>query len=57
VRIKTGATDGTKTEVIEGALTDGELVVIDATVTGGPKPSSSGLLPGGPPRGGGGPRM
>jgi HlyD family secretion protein len=55
VRIRTGTTDGTKTEVVEGALAEGELVIIDATVTGGAKPSS-GLLPPAP-RGGGGPRM
>jgi HlyD family secretion protein len=55
VRLKIGATDGTKTEVVEGALKEGEMVIIDATVTGAAKPSS-GLLPGGPPRGGG-PRM
>jgi HlyD family secretion protein len=56
VRIKVGASDGTKTEVVEGALKEGELVITDATVTGGAKPSS-GLLPGAPApsRGGGGP--
>jgi HlyD family secretion protein len=56
-RIKTGATDGTKTEVVEGALAEGEQVIIDATVTGAKKPA--GLVPGAPapPRGGGGPRL
>jgi HlyD family secretion protein len=56
-RIKTGATDGTKTEVVEGALAEGEQVIIDATVTGAKKPT--GLLPGAPApgRGGGGPRL
>jgi HlyD family secretion protein len=58
IKIKVGATDGTKTEVAEGALNEGEQVVIDATVTGGPKPTG-GMLPGAPapPRGGGGPRL
>jgi HlyD family secretion protein len=51
LRIKTGATDGTKTEVVEGALAEGEQVIVDATVTGGAKPS--GFVPGAPapPRG------
>ena len=56
-QIKTGTSDGTKTEVIEGALAEGDLVLTDATLTGGSKPSAS-LLPGAPApsRGGGGPR-
>jgi HlyD family secretion protein len=56
LKIKTGATDGTKTEIVEGALAEGEQVIVDATVTGGAKPSS--FVPGAPtpPRGGGGPR-
>ncbi len=49
-RLKVGATDGTKTEVVEGPLAEGELVITDATVKGGAKPSG-GLLPGAPPRG------
>jgi HlyD family secretion protein len=53
VGIKIGSSDGSKTEVVEGGLAEGNLVVIDVTVTGASKPSS-GLLPG-PPRGGGGP--
>jgi len=56
LRIKTGATDGTKTEVVEGALAEGDQVITDATATGGAKPAS--FVPGAPtpPRGGGGPR-
>jgi HlyD family secretion protein len=56
IRIKTGASDGTKTEVVEGGLAEGNLVITDATVTGGAKPT--GFVPGAPtpPRGGGGPR-
>jgi HlyD family secretion protein len=57
VRLKVGASDGSKTEVVEGGLTEGGLVITDATVTGGAKPT--GFLPGAPapPRGGGGPRL
>lgn len=57
LKIKVGATDGSKTEVVEGALKEGEQVIVDATVTGGAKPG--GMLPGAPaaPRGGGGPRL
>ena len=56
--IKTGTTDGTKTEVVEGALGEGDLVITDGTRTGGAKPAA-GLLPGAPApsRGGGGPRF
>jgi HlyD family secretion protein len=46
VRIKTGATDGTKTEVVEGPLVEGEQVITDATVTA-PKPAA-GFVPGAP---------
>ena len=53
VRIKTGTTDGTKTEVVEGALQVGDLVISDATLPAGFKPAATGLLPGaGPPPGG-----
>ena len=56
-RIKTGASDGTKTEVVEGALAEGDQVITDATLPAGAKPAA-GLLPGSPPpRGGGGPRL
>jgi HlyD family secretion protein len=55
-QIKTGTSDGTKTEVIDGALAEGDQVITDGTLTGGAKPPAS-LLPGAPaPRGGGGPR-
>jgi HlyD family secretion protein len=56
--IKPGATDGTKTEVVEGELAEGDQVITEATLTGGAKPAA-GLLPGAPapPRGGGGPRF
>ena len=55
-RIKTGTTDGTKTEVVEGALAEGEMVITDATLPGGSKPAGVGM-PGAPaaPRGGGRP--
>ncbi len=53
VTIKVGTTDGSKTEVLEGPLAVGDLVVTDATVTGNSS-SSMGLLPGGSrPHGGG----
>ena len=55
VWIKAGASDGTRTEVVEGPLTEGQRVITDATVTGGDKPSR-GLLPG-PTRGRGRMRM
>ena len=54
VRIKTGASDGSKTEVVEGDLAEGDLVILDATVTVSAKPAG-GMLPGTPvPRRGGG---
>jgi HlyD family secretion protein len=46
VSIKTGATDGSKTEVVEGALVAGQQVITDATVTGGKR--ASGFMPGAP---------
>ena len=53
IRIKTGTTDGTKTEVVEGALQVGDLVISDATLPAGFKPAATGPLPGaGPPPGG-----
>jgi HlyD family secretion protein len=55
VRIKTGTSDGSKTEVVEGALQIGDVVISDATLPAGLKPAATGMLPGaGPP--GGGPR-
>jgi HlyD family secretion protein len=53
VRIKTGTTDGSKTEVVEGPLQLGDLVISDATLPAGMKPAATGMLPGaGPPPGG-----
>jgi HlyD family secretion protein len=55
VRIKTGTTDGSKTEVVEGSLQPGDLVISDATLPAGFKPAATGtgMLPGaGPPPGG-----
>jgi HlyD family secretion protein len=46
-RIKTGTSDGTKTEVVEGALAEGDQVIIDATLTDPAKPSAS-MIPGAP---------
>ena len=46
-RIKTGTTDGSKTEVVEGALAEGDQVITDATLTEAGK-SSSPALPGAP---------
>ncbi|HEY5284609.1 MAG TPA: efflux RND transporter periplasmic adaptor subunit [Polyangia bacterium] len=46
-RIKIGTTDGTKTEVVEGALAEGDEVLTDATLTDAAK-SSSPALPGAP---------
>jgi HlyD family secretion protein len=51
-RIKTGTTDGTKTEVVEGALAEGDEVITDATLAEAAK-SSSPVLPGAPPGGAG----
>lgn len=55
VLIKVGASDGTKTEVVEGALAESDLVIVDATVTGvAAKPGLPGMPA--PPPGRGGPR-
>jgi HlyD family secretion protein len=40
-RIKIGLTDGAATEVVEGNLQEGEMVIIGQTVTSASKPSSS----------------
>jgi len=48
LRIKTGTTDGTKTEVVEGALAEGDLVLTDATVTDAAKQPSVPGMPGAP---------
>jgi HlyD family secretion protein len=47
IRIKTGTTDGSKTEVVEGELAEGDQVITDATLTE-PAKSSSPALPGAP---------
>jgi HlyD family secretion protein len=53
VRIKTGTTDGSKTEVVDGPLQAGDVVVSDAILPAGLKPAAAGMLPGaGPPPGG-----
>jgi HlyD family secretion protein len=55
VRIKIGASDGSKTEVVEGPLAESDLVIVDATVTGvTAKPGLPGM-PAAPPSGRGGP--
>jgi HlyD family secretion protein len=55
VKIRIGASDGTKTEVLEGPLAEGDLVIIDATFTGATfKPGLPGM-PAPPPSGRGGP--
>jgi len=41
VRIKTGTTDGSKTEVVEGSLQAQDLVISDAIFPGGFKPAAS----------------
>ena len=52
VRIKVGVSDGSKTEVTEGPLQLGDLVISDATLPAGLKPANTGMLPGaGPPPG------
>jgi HlyD family secretion protein len=52
-RIKVGVSDGSKTEVTEGPLQLGDLVISDATLPAGLKPANTGMLPGaGPPPGG-----
>jgi HlyD family secretion protein len=55
IRIRIGATDGSKTEVVEGPLAESDLVIVDATVTGvTAKPGLPGM-PAAPPSGRGGP--
>ncbi|MEO5730223.1 MAG: hypothetical protein ABI134_21570, partial [Byssovorax sp.] len=42
VRVRTGLTDGTVTEILEGAVNDGDLLVIEAVSTDdAPLPASS----------------
>ena len=57
-RVKIGLTDGASTEVAEGSLQEGEMVITGQTITGASKPQSSqSPAPGfgGAPRGGGAP--
>lgn len=55
IRIKIGASDGSKTEVVEGPLAESDVVIVDATVTGVvAKPGLPGM-PAPPPSGRGGP--
>jgi HlyD family secretion protein len=48
VSVKTGISDGSTTEIVEGELHEGDLVIVDATTSGGAPASSP---PGGPPGG------
>jgi len=48
VSVKTGISDGSTTEIVEGELHEGDLVIVDATTAGGAPASSP---PGGPPGG------
>jgi hypothetical protein len=45
-RIKVGLSDGTVTEVVEGNLQEGELVITGQTITGAAKPSNTNAAPG-----------
>jgi HlyD family secretion protein len=55
-KIRVGTSDGTRTEVVEGNVKEGETVITDATFSGA-KPNAAGMLPGaGPPPGGPGRR-
>jgi HlyD family secretion protein len=51
VRVRTGLTDGSVTELLDETLPEGSLVVVD--VTSNVKPSGFSLGGGGPPGGGG----
>jgi hypothetical protein len=54
-RVKIGLTDGASTEVAEGGLQEGEMVITGQTVSGASKPQSSQTPApgfGGAPRGG-----
>jgi HlyD family secretion protein len=52
IQVKTGVTDGTNTELVEGGLKEGDLLVTDVSSTGkdGAKPAGMGM-PGGAPGG------
>jgi HlyD family secretion protein len=49
VRIKTGTTDGTKTEVVDGPLAESDQVITDGSLPAGSSKPSAGMLPGAPP--------
>ncbi len=49
VRIKIGTTDGTKTEVVDGPLAEGDQVITDGSLPAGSSKPSAGMLPGAPP--------
>ena len=49
VRIKTGTTDGTKTEVVDGPLAENDQVITDGALPAGSSKPSAGMLPGAPP--------
>jgi HlyD family secretion protein len=55
--IQVGLTDGAATEVVEGNLQEGEIVITGQNITGQSKPQSNQTAPGfgGAPRGGGAP--
>jgi HlyD family secretion protein len=55
VRVRTGITDGTSTEILEGDLNEGDAVVISSS--GGAAPSGSAAPRGNSPGGGGMRRM
>jgi len=55
IKIKTGTSDGTRTEIVDGPLAEGDQVITDATYTGSTfKPGLPGM-PAPPPSGRGGP--
>jgi HlyD family secretion protein len=52
VAVRTGVSDGSLTEIVEGQLHDGDLVVVDASLAGAAdSPSGSSGTPGGSPPG------
>jgi HlyD family secretion protein len=52
VAVRTGISDGSLTEIVEGQLHDGELLIVDASLAGGSdSPSASSGTPGGAPPG------
>lgn len=53
VRLKIGLSDGTITEVVEGELAVGDVVVTDAIVSADAQKPATGAPPGASPAGGG----